>query len=99
MNVYDFDKTIFYPDSSATFLLTLLKKNPRVFRYELDAILEGFLDYAQSGFTDANAVKEGCFRTLRYVSDLDYEIESFWNRNMFRIGEWYLERRKEILDS
>ena len=31
MNVYDFDSTIFYPDSSMCFLLFAIKKQPSVF--------------------------------------------------------------------
>ena len=31
MNVYDFDKTIFYPDSSVTFVKWEMKRHPLIF--------------------------------------------------------------------
>lgn len=94
MNVYDFDKTIFYPDSSATFLKYLLKKYPRFFYLEFAGIFSAFIQFAVGGFRDPNQIKESCFSVIRYLDDPEKEVEEFWNTHMDHIGQWYLRQMK-----
>lgn len=94
MNVYDFDKTIFYPDSSATFLKYLLKKYPRIFCLELTEIFSAFFRFVVGGFQDSNQLKESCFSVIRYLDDPEREAEEFWNTHMDHIGQWYLRQMK-----
>ena len=45
MNVYDFDKTIFYPDSSVTFCLYCLRRYPRIL---FPSMLKGLWGFART---------------------------------------------------
>lgn len=88
MNVYDFDKTIFYPDSSCCFILYCLKKHPgKVLPALLGAVPMVFGGYTQR-------MKEQFFSFLPRLSDRDELVRSFWAENEHRIAQWYRERRR-----
>ncbi|MBR0208278.1 MAG: haloacid dehalogenase-like hydrolase [Oscillospiraceae bacterium] len=93
MNVYDFDKTIFYPDSSYTFFLYCLKKHPGAVLRFSPGILAASLRYA-FGRIGAKALKEKLFAYLRCLSDPEKLVEEFWDEHFALIGEWYLRQRK-----
>ena len=94
MNVYDFDKTIFYPDSSYTFFLYCLKKYPRAVLRFSPGILSAALRYA-FGTIGAKALKEKLFAFLRCLNDPERLVEDFWNEHFSGIGEWYLRQKKD----
>ena len=93
MNVYDFDKTIFYPDSSYTFFLYCLKRHPGAVLRFSPAILAASLRYA-FGTIGAKALKEKLFAFLRCLSDPEAEVERFWDAHASGIGEWYLRQKQ-----
>lgn len=92
MNVYDFDKTIFYPDSTMTFLLYSLKRHPRWFVDSIGQTAEEFYNSFQSG--DMSAFKEQAFSFVRYVPDINSYVEEFWENNLCKIERWYLKQKK-----
>lgn len=89
MNVFDFDRTIFYPDSSAEFIRFCLRRNPRWFKANAGGITGSALRYLSEGREDASEMKEQLFAFLRYVPEPDALAEEFWNSHMDGIGEWY----------
>ena len=94
MNVYDFDQTIFYPDSSYCFLLYCLKKYPGAFA----PAVPGFLARGAGkllGVTSTKRLKEKIFSFVRRVPDVDGELEAFWQCHWDKIQPWYLARRRE----
>ncbi len=95
MNVYDFDKTIFYPDSSACFVLYCLRHHPRqVLGAFIPSLLQA-VKYARSGRKDAKKLKEALFSFLNKIEDVEETVACFWDEYFCRISPWYLEQKKE----
>ena len=94
MNTYDFDKTIFYPDSSACFYRFCLRRYPGAVVRTLPRTLLTALRYA-AGRCKTKELKEQLFSFLRELEDVDAAVEAFWERNLPRIGAWYLVQRRE----
>ena len=92
MNVYDFDKTIFYPDSTVTLLKFLLRRYPRAFYEQAEAIALGIWKNYKTG--DPTPMKEAALSVLAYVPDIDALVDEFWEENLCRIARWYLDRKK-----
>ena len=93
MNVYDFDKTIFYPDSSAAFILWLGRKYPRLIFKTLPGVISDGIKY-YLGKADTTSFKEKLFAFLPYVSDIDVEVCEFWNKYGSHILSWYLSQSR-----
>ena len=93
MNTYDFDKTIFYPDSSFCFYRFCLRRYPA-------AVLPTVLKSAQAaqkyrrGELSARALKEQLFSFLPQIPDIDAAVSAFWRLNEKRIGVWYLKQKR-----
>ena len=93
MNVYDFDKTIYYPDSSEQFFLFCLRRFPALvlpvlprgvwlaFKYRL----------GRGGFPE---LKEQFFSFLSKIPDLDSLVEAFWDGHFSRVQDWYLAQKR-----
>ena len=94
MNVYDFDKTIFYPDSSYTFVRFCLRHYTRAVMYSLPKIAVGAYNYAV-GKTGKAGLKSGIFSFLSRIDNIDCVVEEFWNANSYRIGQWYIDHKRE----
>jgi phosphatidylglycerophosphatase C len=93
MNVYDFDQTIFYPDSSYCFLMHCLKKYPAAFL----PLLPGVIVLGAGkllGVTSTKRVKEKIFSFVKRVPDVDAELELFWNEHLKNIQPWYLAKKR-----
>ena len=94
MNVYDFDKTIFYPDSSACFFRYCLRHYPRaVLRVFPDAGAAGLLWLL--GREETKELKETLFSFLPYLDNVEQIVREFWTEYRSHIGSWYLSQRRE----
>ena len=94
MNVYDFDKTIFYPDSSEQFFLYCLKRFPgRV----LPVLPRGvcLAIACRLGKVEFPALKEQFFSFLPRIENLDAVVEEFWHKRMSGLQSWYLQQKRE----
>lgn len=94
MNVFDFDRTIFYPDSSAEFIRYCLRRYPRYFRGNIGGIALSALNYAAQR-EDATPMKEQLFAFLSFVPEPEALAEEFWSANTGGIAQWYLDIHKE----
>lgn len=94
MNTYDFDKTIFYPDSSFCFYRYCLRRFPSAVLPTVPRSLRLAVRY-KSGKIRAKALKEQLFSFLSAVPDVDAAVADFWQQNEQRIGSWYLEQKKD----
>jgi len=94
MNVYDFDKTIFYPDSSACFILYELKKHPQFIPAFLINAGTAYTGYVM-GKKSVKQLKQSVFCILRYLSEPQKEVELFWKTHEKRIAQWYKNQRKD----
>lgn len=94
MNCYDFDQTIFYPDSSCCFYLYCLRHYPRAVLRSLPATTVLGIRYLRKT-ADTKALKEKVFGFLPYLDDVDGIVEAFWEENRSRLGDWYLRQKRE----
>ena len=94
MNVYDFDQTIFYPDSSYCFVMYCLRHYPRAVLSALpETILMGILVLLKQA--DTRDLKEKVFSFLPMLESVEDVVEAFWKENEGRIEDWYLRQRRE----
>ena len=91
MNVYDFDKTIYNGDSSIDFYLFCLKRNKSII-FLLPKQILYFILYKLKIKTKVE-FKECFFSFLKKIKNVDNEVELFWNKNIKKIKEWYLEQK------
>ena len=94
MNVYDFDQTIFYPDSSYCFTLWYLKKHPLAALICAVPTAVFSLLYLLKLVTKER-FKEKIFAYVRYIDDIDAELKRFWEEKEHKLCAWYLEQRRE----
>lgn len=93
MNVYDFDETIFNPDSSFLFTVTTLKKYPALFFRLFSGLAKAAVGRLFKTVS-TKELKEVIFSYLPYLDDTDAEVRSFWERNQSRIQRWYLKQKR-----
>ena len=93
MNAYDFDKTIFYPDSSACFFRFCLKKHPGAVLRVLPAAVGMFISYRKKQL-GAKELKQQLFSFLGMLNDTEQLVAAFWEENFSRIGDWYLRQKR-----
>lgn len=94
MNVYDFDETVFQPDSSACFIRFCLRHYPRAVSRALPRALLPFLIYLKNGKQDAKPLKEALFSFLNRIDNIDRVVEEFWRAHESGIEEWYLKQKR-----
>lgn len=93
MNVYDFDKTIYSGDSTIDFYCFCLLKNPRLVKY-LPKQIKGFCQY-KLRIISKKEFKELFFSFLQDIDDIPDEVCRFWDKNITKMKDWYLEQKKE----
>lgn len=94
MNTYDFDKTIFYPDSSYSFIKWSLKRRPSLYLFWLPAAAAAGIGYLV-GLNSKERLKEKAFGFLPRLKDIDAEVELFWKEHEHKLSDWYLRQKKE----
>ena len=93
MNVYDFDQTIFNPDSSYCFVRYCLRRFPR-------AVLPSLPQAAGKGMlclihqADTRSLKEQVFSFLQNLDNVEEIVSEFWSDHFSGIAPWYLRQRK-----
>ena len=93
MNVYDFDKTIFYPDSSYAFFLYCLRRFPGAVLRCSPGIVSAAVRYAFKAIP-TKALKEKLFAFLRFLPEPERTVAQFWDEHFPGIGEWYLAQKR-----
>ena len=94
MNTYDFDQTVFQPDSSYCFVLYCMRHYPRAVFKVLPGTLWQFILYLRAGKKDAGKLKESLFSFLNRVDNIDRIVQEFWTENFERMEAWYLEQKR-----
>ncbi len=93
MNIYDFDETIYDGDSTRDFYFHCLRKYPKIL-LSVPQMAIAFLLYIL-GVKTKTQFKERMYRFLRYVPDIDAELNLFWDKHESGIKPWYSERQRE----
>ena len=94
MNVYDFDQTIYYPDSSYHFFLYCLKKHPAAVLPVIPGSLVLALRY-RKGSIGAKELKQQLFSFLKRLPDPQPLIRDFWKAHRVNVQTWYLQQKRE----
>lgn len=89
-NVYDFDGTIYAGDSSIDFFLFALRRHPAAL-LTVPMFLWYTVLYMLKKCTKEQ-MKEQFFSFLRYVPDIELEVDQFWIHHARKIYPWYIEQ-------
>ena len=93
MRVYDFDKTIFYPDCTYLFIKWCVRRYPSlIYKYLPKFTLRCVLYKLK--ILRKHEIEEDMFEFIRYIPDIDKEIEMFWDAKEGNISEWYLKQKR-----
>lgn len=93
MNVYDFDKTIFYPDSMILFAKFCIRRHPSLLRGYFPKLVKTACQYAR-GKCSITKVHAALNSIIRYLDDPDADIAAFWKRYERNFSAWYLLQKK-----
>ena len=93
MNVFDFDGTIYDGDSSIDFWLFCLSRKPSLIRYFPRQLSGAFL--YKSGQNSKEEFKSRYFCFFEGISDIDFYVKEFWDKQQTKIKEWYKSIQKE----
>lgn len=94
MNTYDFDQTIFNPDSSYAFVMYCLKNHSAAVLRTLPRTVLTGIKYLLKR-SETKELKERVFAFLKYLDDVDEAVCKFWQLNIGGIDQWYLEQKRE----
>lgn len=91
MSGFDFDKTIYKKDSSVGFYLFLIRRHP----YLLIHLVIFSFNYCLYllKIKKKHETKEKMFSIVKYIKDIDMEIDIFWNNK--HLERWYLDIQKQ----
>lgn len=93
MNVYDFDKTIYYYDSTRKFYFFCIKNYKKTLLY---LPKQGFFAiFFALKLMKKTAFKEKFYSFFRAVPDMDGAVAEFWSIEEKNIKKWYLENKNE----
>lgn len=89
MNVYDFDKTIYYNDSTSDFYLFCLRRHPSIIKHFPKTML-AFIMYLLKIYTKTQ-FKEVMYSFLHEV-DIERDLPDFWESHNDKIKPFYLNQ-------
>ena len=93
MNVYDFDGTICYPDSSIHFAVFCMNHHPHLWLTFAPKTIINQILYKAGKMTRTRMMRE--FFTILQIKDFDQLIEEYWDSHIKNISSWYLAQKKE----
>lgn len=93
MNTYDFDNTIFHGDSTVRFWLYCLRTRPRTALNLGRTVVHGLLFALK--IEKKTDFKQRFYSFLAYLPDRDKALEEFWDKNISRVKQWYLDTKQD----
>ena len=94
MNVYDFDQTIFQPDSSFCFVKYCLRHYPRAVLQALPGVsLTGLAMLRKKAET--KELKEQVFSFLPWLESVEQVVTDFWQVYRGNLAPWYLKQKRD----
>lgn len=94
MNVYDFDKTIFYPNSMVKFGFFCFKRHPKIFFTYFCPTIPKVFKYLFKK-TTKNALYGYMSSLIKHLKNPDKDIADFWVKYEKNISAWYLKQKKD----
>lgn len=93
MNVYDFDKTIFYPDSMMQFARFCLIRHPKLWVTYLPKLIKNAIKNAMD--KEKDTVLHATLNSIvKYLDTPEKDIDKYWDKYEKNISEWYLRQKK-----
>lgn len=92
MNVYDFDKTIYWHDCATHFYKYVLKKKPSLSKY-WPKLFKDFLNFKLKRITRTQ-LKETLYQYVIHLDILEELVDDFWFHHEHLIKEWYLNQKQ-----
>lgn len=93
MNVYDFDGTLFYPNSTYKFAVWCILRHPGLMISYVPHMLKSGMLY-KLGKMPSYKFLRIFFGFLPKLKDFDKQIEAFWDKNEKKIAKWYLAQKQ-----
>ena len=93
MNVYDFDGTIFYPNSTLAFAVWIMNRKPSLWVTFFPRLMADAVKY-KTGKMPGYLFLRHLYSILGEVDDFDVQIEKFWDKYEKNISAWYLRQKK-----
>lgn len=94
MNVYDFDNTIFYPNSAVLFCLYCARRFPKkVLKHSLQIVWYSLLYLLHK--SSLKKTEEQIFKFITEIPDVTAVSEAFWDKYQNKISEWYLLQKRD----
>lgn len=93
MNVYDFDGTIFYTNSTVSFGFWCVWHHPTLIFTYGPRVVWSFIRYKLRKIPNYLMQRE-LFRYLTMINDFDEQIERYWDVYEKKISTWYLEQKR-----
>lgn len=90
INLYDFDKTIYNGDSSVDFFLYSLKHHPKIL-VNIPKMAISVLKYKLKKI-DKTEMKTVLFSFLKFIPNIEKDVEKFWDINNKKIKTFYMEK-------
>ncbi len=97
MNVYDFDGTLRYGDTTADFYLWCLVHHPAIFADLPGLAVKAVKWYC--GKATKLEFKQHMYRFLRRVPDIDGELQKFWLQARKKMMDWYTPHEGDVIIS
>ncbi|MCR5402934.1 MAG: haloacid dehalogenase-like hydrolase [Butyrivibrio sp.] len=93
MNVYDFDGTICYPNSTVGFAFWCMNRHPSMWvtffpKIAISAIM------CEMGLMSKHRMIRRFFSFLGEIDDFDEQIEKYWDAHETDISAWYLRQSR-----
>lgn len=93
MNVYDFDKTIYFDDCATDFYFYSLKRNPKL-AFKLPSLLSAYIKF-QLKKINRTELKEVLYQYVKTIDDLEDVVRDFWSKHEHKIQDWYLNQKRD----
>lgn len=94
MNVYDFDKTIYYSDSMIRFIIFCIVRHPRLAFTYLPNLVKHII-LKKKGKIRESRLRAKINSIVRYLDNPNEDIERFWIKNEKHISKWYLNQKRD----
>lgn len=93
MNVYDFDRTIFYPDSMARFGLFCVRRHPKLlFKFLLPLFPIGIKYVFKKARRSQIIARYNSI--IKFLKNPDKDISDYWKKFEKNLSPWYLKQKR-----
>lgn len=93
MNVYDFDKTIFYPDCMILFSKYCLRRHPSLLFSYYPKLIKAQIDCLRKKHKSSH-IHAILGSLIKYLDEPEKDINAFWKHYERNLSPWYLLQKR-----